>query len=79
MGSAGPGRGRTGGGRKARLFAYQHAAVGWLEAMEERQLHAVLGDEAGAGKTVVTLALLSRLIHKHHLTGTHLVLVPEGQ
>ena len=59
-----------------RLREYQLVALDWLQTMYRENLPAVLADEQGLGRRVVTAAFISNLVCEVGAPGPHLILSP---
>ena len=59
-----------------RLREYQLVALDWLQTMYRENLPALLADEQGLGRRVVTAAFISNLVCEVGAPGPHLILSP---
>jgi len=58
---------------KSSLREYQHIAFDWLVKLFDENLHCILADENGLGKTVESIALLTYLAGSQGNWGPHLI------
>jgi len=63
---------------KGRLREYQTVAVQWLDKMYSAGLPAILADESGLGRKVVTAAFISNLVNSVQSKGPHILIVPSS-
>ena len=58
------------------LRKYQKDGLNWLVSLYNNDLHGVLADQMGLGKTVQTISLFCHLIESGKCTGPFLVIAP---